>query len=355
MIPLRIIACVLSACLGVAAAAPASAADDISFRGKTVTMLIPSTAGAGTDLSARLFARYFTKHLPGQPTFVSTNIPAGHGVTALNFLANQSKPDGLTIVMASDSQVDPLVFRVPQARYDPLKLPIVGAVATSDTVLIARADALPRLTDASAKPVIMGSVGGTPRASMRMAVWGSEYLRWHVQWVVGYPGSSDLALALDRGEIDMTTFPGAYLSDKLTDTAKYKILYRSGFDGSPSQSGRADIDSAPAFTEAMNGKISDPDVVAAFAYWRAQTLFKWLALPPGTPDAIVKVYRDAYVRIGDDPEFRKNAVQIADSFAVLPPDKAAEMVYALAGTSDKAIETMAALMSKQGIKAATGE
>jgi tripartite-type tricarboxylate transporter receptor subunit TctC len=355
--PVRIAALAFASLAYVVSAAPAPAktTDGISFKGKTATMIVPSTAGAGTDLSARLFARYFTKYLPGQPTFVASNVPSGHGVTALNFLATQAKPDGLTVAMGSDSQADPLTFRTPQSHYDPLTFPIVGAVGTSDTVLIIRSDASPRLIDPSAKPVNMGSVGGTPRASMRMAVWGREFLGWNLQWVVGYPGSSDLALALERGEIDMTTFPGAYLSDKLTDTGTYKVLFRSGFGGVMPQSGRADIDNAPLFSEAMKGKIADPKVMAAFDYWRAETLFKWLALPPKTPDAIVAVYREAYLKIADDPDFKKQAATIADNFTVLSPEEATEVVHALAQTSDEAIATMSALMSKQGLTAAQSE
>jgi tripartite-type tricarboxylate transporter receptor subunit TctC len=329
-----------------------ASAEDLTFKGKTATMLIPSTAGAGTDLSARLYARYFTKYLPGQPTFITSNIPGGHGITALNFIANQAKPDGLTIVMASDSHADPLLFRTPQAHYDPLKLPVVGAVGTSDTALIARTDALARLKDPAAKPVNMGSVGGAPRSSMRMAVWGREYLGWNMQWVVGYPGSSDLAIALERGEIDMTTFPAAYLADRMNEPAKYKILYRSGFNGVRQQSGRADIDNAPEFSDAMQGKITDPKELAAFDYWRAQTLFKWLALPPNTPDEIVAVYRDAYTKTNDDPEFKKQAAGIAESFSALSPDDATRIVDDLAGASDQAVATMSALMSKQGLKSA---
>jgi tripartite-type tricarboxylate transporter receptor subunit TctC len=341
------LACALSACLAVL---PASADEAVSFKGKTVTMIIPSTAGAGTDLSGRLFARYFSKYLPGQPTVVSSNIPAGHGITALNYLVNQSKPDGLTVVMASDSQADPLVFRVPQSRYDPLSLPIVGAVGTSDTILIARVDALPRLMDASAKPINMGSVGGAPRASARMAVWGREYLGWNIQWVVGYPGSSDLALAMERGEIDMTTFPAAYLVDKLTDRSKYKIVYRTGFSGAESHSGSSDLDSAPEFADTIAGKVTTPDMKAAFEYWRAQSLFKWIALPPKTPDAIVAAYRQAYLKSAGDPDFKKQATTIAESFSVLPPDEATKLVYDLAGASNEAIAAMSALMNKQGLK-----
>jgi tripartite-type tricarboxylate transporter receptor subunit TctC len=48
-------------------AAAVLAAEPVSFKDKTITMIIPTTAGAGTDLSARLLARFFGKYLPGAP------------------------------------------------------------------------------------------------------------------------------------------------------------------------------------------------------------------------------------------------------------------------------------------------
>lgn len=333
------------------------AADDsqVSFKGKTVTMIIPTTPGAGTDLSGRLYARFFSKHLPGRPAFVSSNVPSGHGVSALNFLAQQAKPDGTTVTMASDSQADPLTFRTPQSHYDPLTFPIVGALGFSDTAMIIRTEALARLGDPAAKPVAMGSVGGAPRSSMRMAVWGREYLGWNLRWVVGYPGSADLLIAIERGEIDMTAFPGSYLLDKLTDPKSYKVIYRVGIGSDAPPAGRPDVDNAPSFMDAMQGKIGDPKIQAAYNYWRAATLFKWLALPPKTPDAIVSAYREAYLKIAEDPEFKKQAAAMTERFTVLSPEEATKTVRALATTSDEAITALSELMSKQGLKSAQAE
>jgi hypothetical protein len=338
-------------------AGAASAADDsqVSFKGKTVTMIVPTTPGAGTDLSARVYAHFFSKYLPGQPAFVSSNVPSGHGVAALNFLAEQAKPDGTTVTMASDSQADPLTFRTPQSHYDPLAFPVVGALGFSDTVMIIRTDALARLSDPTAKPVAMGSVGGAPRSSMRMAVWGREYLGWNLRWVVGYPGSADLLMAIERGEIDMTAFPGSYLLDKLTDLKSYKVIYRVGVGSDAPLSGRDDVDNAPSFIDAMQGKISDPKLQAAYDYWRAATLFKWLALPPKTPDAIVNAYRAAYLKTAEDPEFQKQVAAMAERFAVLSPEEATKIVRALATTSDEAINGLSELMSKQGLKSAQAD
>ena len=150
--------------------APLLAEEAVSFQGKTITMIIPSTAGAGTDMNARLFARFFSKHLPGAPTFVSQNMPSGHGVTALNYMVQQVKPDGTTVSMSSSSQLDSITYRMPQVKYDPANFAIVGSIGSGDTVVIIRTDALPRLLDKSKPPVIMGSVPGIPRTSQRMTV-----------------------------------------------------------------------------------------------------------------------------------------------------------------------------------------
>jgi tripartite-type tricarboxylate transporter receptor subunit TctC len=108
---------VMAACATLAA--PVFADETVSFKGKTITMIIPTTAGANTDLSARLFAKFFSKYLPGEPAAIAQNIPAAHGITALNYLAQQAKPDGLTVAMSSSSQVDPITYRAPAAKYDP--------------------------------------------------------------------------------------------------------------------------------------------------------------------------------------------------------------------------------------------
>jgi hypothetical protein len=215
--------------------------------------------------------------------------------------------------------------------------------------MIIRADALPRLTDKSQKPVAMGSVAGQPRSGMQMTLWGTKYLGWNTRWVVGYPGSTDLMLALERGEIDMTSFPRGYVTDRLTDRKQYKILYLDGLDKDAPKSGRADADNAPLFTDAMEGKIKDPKMLAAYDYWRASKVFKWLALPPKTPDAIRDTYRAAFAAILVDPEFKKNAEDTLESFTVLSGDKTMALIQALSETSDAAIQTTKQLMKEQGL------
>jgi tripartite-type tricarboxylate transporter receptor subunit TctC len=335
----------LAFCAGMSA--PVCAADEkVSFEGKTIKMIVPTTSGGSTDIAARLFARFLTKYLPGNPAVVVANMPGGHGVNALNFLAQQSKPDGLTMALSSNSEADPITYRVPQAQYDPAKFEIIGGLGFGDNIVIVRADALPRLLDKSKPPVAMGSVTGAPRSGMRMAIWGAKYLGWNIKWVTGYPGSPDLVLAMERGEVEMTSFPRFYVADKLTDTKKYKIIYLDGLNPNARPSGRADADSAPIFTAAMEGKIQDPKIKAAYDYWRAALLFKWLALPAKTPEAIRDAYRTAFAKATTDPEFLAAADQSIEGYQILSPQETVKMINDLATTSDEALTTMDALLPK---------
>jgi tripartite-type tricarboxylate transporter receptor subunit TctC len=343
----RFIPAILAVTACVALATPGSAAEEkISFEGKSIKMIVPTTAGGSTDIAARLFARFFTKYLPGNPSVVVANMPGGHGVNALNFLAQQTKPDGLTMALSSNSEADPITYRVPQAQYDPAKFEIIGGLGFGDNVVIVRADALPRLLDKSKPPVAMGSVTGAPRSGMRMALWGAQYLGWNIKWVTGYPGSPDLVLALERGEIEMTSFPRFYVADKLTDTAKYKITYLDGLNPNARPSGRADADNAPIFVKDMDGKIKDPKMQAAYNYWRANLLFKWLALPAKTPEAIRDAYRTAFAKATTDPEFLAAADQSIDGYQILSPPETVKMITDLATTPDEALTTMDALLPK---------
>jgi hypothetical protein len=236
-----------------------------------------------------------------------------------------------------------------------MKFQIVGSIGIGHNVMIIRTDALPRLYDKSKPPVTMGSVAGAPRSGMRMTIWGIEYLGWNAKWVVGYPGSTDILVAMERGEVEMTSFPSNYVIDRLNDTSKFKVIYQDGLVAHPEPSGRADSDNAPLFTKAMEGKIKDPKIQAAYDYWRASAIFKWLALPPKTPDAIRDSYRAAFMKITANPQFKAQAKDALEGYTINSPEETVKIIHDLAVTSDEALATMDALMRKQGINLAKGK
>src|SRR5215475_1620057 len=158
----------LSAVLGLLLAPLAARAQEsVSFAGKTITMIVGSPAGGGTDASARLIASLLASYLPGKPSAVVRNIPGAQGITAMNYFVKQVAPDGLTVMMASTTQADPLLYRKPQAQFDPTTFAFVGGVGRGGTVLLLRKDSEPRLHNLRAAPVMMGALSGVPRSGMQ--------------------------------------------------------------------------------------------------------------------------------------------------------------------------------------------
>src|SRR3954462_1398163 len=105
-----------------------SRAGEASLRGKTIRMVVGFAAGGGTDAAARRISTYLGRHLPGSPTIILQYIPGADGLTAMNYLVQQARSDGLTITMGSGSQADPMHYRRPQSNFDPVKFAAVGGV-----------------------------------------------------------------------------------------------------------------------------------------------------------------------------------------------------------------------------------
>ncbi|MGE5538474.1 MAG: hypothetical protein ACM30I_07635 [Gemmatimonas sp.] len=342
----------VAAALAAAAALVASTAvaEEVSFRDKTITMLIGSAAGGGTDATGRLLAPFFTKHLPGNPQIVVRNMPGASGTTALNFAIAQTKPDGLTVIVGSSSNVDPLNYRTPQAHYKPTDFTYIGGAGRGGTMLVIRSEAQKRLHDKSTPPVVMGSIGGIPRSGMQVTAWGIEFLGWNARWVVGYRGTNDLAIALERGEIEMTSTANMFQLDKFDGGKAFKVIYQSGAFENGKRVPRPEFPDVPLFSDAIKGKIQDPLAQQAFDYWfNINAMDKWVAVLKGTPQPIVDVYRKAMIASSKDPEFDAMSNKISEDLTLLSHDDTEHLIGALAETPDEALTYMTDLLKKQGL------
>src|SRR5437867_702771 len=106
-------------------AAHALAAEPVSFKGKTVAMIVAYAAGGGTDLTGRLVAPYLTKYLPGNPTFIVQNMPGAGGTRAMSYIL-RTQPDGLSVLMGAGSAVDPALYRAANLGYKPEDYRVIG-------------------------------------------------------------------------------------------------------------------------------------------------------------------------------------------------------------------------------------
>src|SRR3954470_11308238 len=333
----------LAAMLALCATAFAQA--PFTLEGKTVTMIIGPPPGGGTDTSGRMIAQYLAKHLPGSPQIVVHNMPGADGMVAMNYFAQQAKPDGMTIIMATSTQGDPLVYRTPQSRYDATKLAIIGGVGRGGSTVVIRKDAESRLYDKSKPPVVMGAVGGVPRSGMQTTAWGIEILDWNAKWVLGYPGTNDLFVALERGEIDMTASSNLFQVAKLLETGKVKVLTQTGSLSEGQFLPRSEFSDVPVFPNQVEGKVKDPVQEKGYRYWFSLVLLdKWLALPPNTPRPVVQAYQEAFAKMVKDPEFQERGRKMSQDFEAQSGADVAKLIKTLADTPPEAFDYIKGMM-----------
>ena len=322
-----------------------------SFAGKTITMIVGAGSGGGTDSSGRLIAQFLAEHLPGKPAFVVRNMPGANGMTGMNYFTQQTQPDGLSITMGSSSQADPLHYRRPQSKYDPTTFEMIGGAGRGGTVLIINKEAEKRLFDKTQRPVVMGSLIGVPRSGMQMTAWGIELLDWNAKWVVGYHSTNDLLLALERGEIDMTSTANLQHFQKLMKLGQFKALAQSGSIHEGKLTARADFVGAQLFPELVAKKVEGPLITGAFRFWTAMTVIdKWVALPPKTPQPFIDAYRAVYANALRDPGFIEMGQKISEDFSPMPHQDVKALVELIGGTPVESVDFIAGMLKRQGLE-----
>src|ERR1044072_7901303 len=134
-------AAILAAAL-VFTARPAAAQSAESFyKGRTVSLLIGSGVGGGTDAWARTLAKHIGRHIPGNPPVVPVNMPGAGGLKMTNYVYNAAPKHGTTFGNPNGGiLVEPLLGGQ-GANFDATRLGWIGSPDRDTTVCVARRDA----------------------------------------------------------------------------------------------------------------------------------------------------------------------------------------------------------------------
>ena len=349
---LRKNAAALALLCGAAMFAGVEARAEVSFKGKTIDVIVGSPPGGGTDGTTRLVGNFMEKHLPGNPNMRYRNLPGGHGAKALNYFM-KVKPDGLTWAGGSNAQVDPNALRKATAEYNPTKFSYFGGVQRGGSVLFMRAAQKANLTDKSKPPVVVGVIDGD-RSWEQMILWGSELLGWNVRFVMGYPGSAMMNLAIRRGETHMMGTSNLFLLKDLFAAGEFVGVAQvgGGSSGADEIEQRSEFGKIPTFNTMVQGKLHGL-TGDAFDFWSTKNdLDKWYALPPGTPKEIVDVYRAAWEKMIKDPDFIKQGKQLfSEDFAAVSGQPLGEMIAKTAYPKAEVVAFMDQLKVKNGLPA----
>ncbi|MFN3891772.1 MAG: Bug family tripartite tricarboxylate transporter substrate binding protein [Beijerinckiaceae bacterium] len=309
---------VASAALAVCGASLAQAQD--FWAGKQVTYIVGAATGGGYDNLARLTARHLGRHLPGNPTFVVQNMPAGNSVAAANHIYNVAAKDGTAIALLQRGMLLAHLINAGGIQFDVQKLNWLANL-NSETGLVLVMANQPHQTakDLFEKELIIGaSAGIDPELSPKMynALLGTKF-----KIVTGYRGTTEIGLAMERGEVQgigdwslssLKVQKPQWLAEK-----KVRILLQGALENDKE---------IPGVPNALDFVKNDTDRKALQLYFSQKTVARPVVAPPGVPAQRIADWRKAFMALDTDKAFKDEVEKSKMEVSLLPGDAVTKVI-----------------------------
>jgi tripartite-type tricarboxylate transporter receptor subunit TctC len=287
------------AALMLASFAARTAAQTPDLAGKNVQMIIGFGPGGGFDLWARLVSRHIGKYLPGNPNVVAQNMPGAGSFNATNYIYNIAPKDGTVMGMIASAAALGPITGVSGARFDPTKITWLGATTSETEVCVAYNSPnvkVKTLQDLYDKELVVGSTGnGALSDAHPRALRALLGLKFKV--VAGFNSSSDIFLAMERGEMEGVCLDLAGVREgrpSWIEDKKLVVLFQAGAAPNPELPGVPFIDDSARTPEEKQA--------IEFLYASAAIGRPFVA-PPDLPAGTLKMMRDAFDATMKDPDF----------------------------------------------------
>lgn len=284
----------------VLATAPAQAQN---FKGQMVTIFAGGDVG-GYDIYGRFLAQFFGKHLPGAPSFVVKNMPGAGTLRAANYMYEVAPKDGTALGTVGGGTATAHMFGSQGVRFDPRDYVWVGSMNSEVGLVVSwHSQPIKSIQQVYEQELIVGG-GGPTSGNVVFPNVMNRVLGTKFKIIPGYKSTGDIALAIERGELQGTasyhyssiiTRNPAWIDDKLVNVLLQLSLRR-----------HEKFPDVPAVPDLAKTDEQKQLIDLVFA---RQEMGRPFMLAPGTPDAIGSVYRTAFDALMKDPEMLAQAAK----------------------------------------------
>ena len=307
------------------AQAPQASAVEAFYKGKSVELIIGYPPGGSNDVYARLLSTHLGKHIPGQPAIVARNMPGAGSFLAANHMATVAAKDGLSIsicapTIALDEKLGTSGVRFKTAQYN-----WIGRISPLvNIVMVSAKSPVKTVADAQKAEVTLAGTGVGSTVSIYPTVmnnmFGTKY-----KLIMGYKGSSEAMLAVERGEVE-----GHSTAWEALKTA-HPSWTPEGFVTLPVQFSLSRIAELPDVPSALEFARNPQEKRVLEAVLNATEVGAAFFTTPGVPADRVTALRRAFDATMQDPEFKADVEKMRVSFE---PMKGEDLQKLVAQVSD---------------------
>jgi tripartite-type tricarboxylate transporter receptor subunit TctC len=313
------------------------------YRNNQVSIIVGYGPGGGYDLYARLVARHLGKHIPGEPAMIVQNLPGAGSLRAANYIYTTASKDGTAIAtFARNMSVMGVLGGHASVRFDPRKFTWLGSTSSYQNeayILWVRKDSPIKNLEDARRPggpeiVIGGTADGSTDTDVAMLI--KQTVGINLRVVRGYPGSAEINLAVERGEVGGrfigTSAVASTLPGWLRPDGPVRPLLQ--FARTTRLPEFADV---PTAREVARDERSRQLIeLAEISYM----LSRPFVAPPGVPAERAKALQRAFVEMAKDPDFLAEAEKLHADVSPVGATEAMQMIERLASAPADLKEAM---------------
>lgn len=272
------------------------------WRRNNITLTIATAVGGGYDQYSRLLARHLGRFVPGNPTVIPKNVPGGGGIVAANHLFSNAAKDGAEFAMVPASVIIAPLLGERSAKFDMLKFTWLGNMSKDVASCgVSAKSGIRHFDDLFTREATFAASGPGGILAQHPAalrnVLGAKF-----KPIMGYMGSNDARLAVERGEVDgscgIVTYTYRQSWEAAARAGAFRILIQLG------------LEKAPVYGDAPNvydyAKTPFQRDVLRLVFGQ-QMLGRPLLAPPGLAADRRDALRSAIEKTLRDPQFLADA------------------------------------------------
>jgi len=210
--------------LGLSLSGASSTRADDFYRGKTISIVVGATPGGAFDVISRALSRVIGRYIPGRPNVVVQNMPGAGSMTALGYIESVAPTDGTVFGTFLPGIITQSILTPEKIRANMDNVAWVGVVSADYSRVCygygangvkSMEELINRKAD---QPFIMGTTG-TGASNYINGMSLREIFGAPIKMIMGFPGSSEMRLAIERGELEgdcggVASIPPSWIEQK---------------------------------------------------------------------------------------------------------------------------------------------
>ena len=309
----------MAAIIGAAASASAQTAEEF-YKGKSIDLVIGYPPAGSNDVYARLLARHLGKHVPGKPNIIPKNMPGAGSFLALAHMANVAPNNGTAIAIGAPTSALDEKLGTQGVRFKTAEFNWIGRLdSLINIVFMWKTSPVKTFADAQRIEATLSGTGIGSTVSIYPTVMNNVF-GTKFKLVMGYKGSNEAMLAVERGEVEghstsWTALKVAHpdwIRDKSVSLLVQFSLHR-----------HADLPDLPTAVDLAR---NDEERQVLSAIMNAAEVGTAFFTTPGAPADRVTTLRRAFDATLKDPELLAEAEKIRVGVSPLPGEALQKLV-----------------------------